>query len=283
MTARCVYQGKEAMPSLDTALLEQSLLDGAAVPVIKNTSKATIAVYHTHSDESYVPSDGKESINGNGGIYDVGEVFVKQLKAKGFNVVYNKNNHNPHDVNAYNRSRKTASSLIKQTPTAIIDVHRDAVPPGEYQASVKGQDVTKIKLVVGRSNPNSQTNLQFAKKLKAAMDKVTPGLSEGIYMGKGDYNQDLSPRAMLIEVGAHTNSKEEAEKGVKLFANVLPTVLGMSSGNTAAANTDGAGAAKKPASQDDQGSTTTLIILVAVVAIVIGGFFLLNRGSSSKG
>jgi len=116
------------------------------------------------------------------------------------------------------------------------------------------------------------------------MDKIEPGLSEGIYMGKGDYNQDLSPRAMLIEVGAHTNKKEEAERGVKLFANVLPTVLGMSStNNTAAANSDGAGAAKKPASQDDQGSTTTLIILVAVVAIVIGGFFLLNRGSSSKG
>jgi stage II sporulation protein P len=282
-TARCIYQGKETMPSLDTAMLEQSLLEGAAVPAVKNTSKATIAVYHTHSDESYVPSDGKESINGNGGIYDVGEVFVKQLKAEGFNVVYNKNNHNPHDVNAYNRSRKTASALLKQTPTAIIDVHRDAVPPGEYQANVKGQDVTKIKLVVGRSNPNSQTNLQFAKKLKAAMDKIEPGLSEGIYMGKGDYNQDLSPRAMLIEVGAHTNTKEEAERGVKLFAKILPTVLGMSSTNTAAANTDGAEAAKKPATQDDQGSTTTLIILVAVVAMVIGGYFLLNRGSSSKG
>ena len=283
-TARCVYQGKEAMPSFDTALLEQSLLEGAAVPVMKKTSKGTIAVYHTHSDESYVPTDGKESINGNGGIYDVGAAFVKQLKAEGFNVVYNKNNHNPHDVNAYNRSRKTASALLKQTPTAIIDVHRDAVPPGEYQASVKGQDVTKVKLVVGRSNPNSQTNLQFAKKLKAAMDKVEPGLSEGIFMGKGDYNQDLSPRAMLIEVGAHTNTKEEAERGVKLFAKVLPVVLGMTGSNSGtAANTATDGAAKKPATQSDQGSTTTLIILVAVVAVVIGGYFLLNRGSSSKG
>jgi len=277
-TARCIYQGQENMPVLDTAWVDQSLLEGAAVPVIGKKSKGTIAVYHTHSDESYVPSDGKESINGNGGIYDVGEVFVKQLKAQGFNVIYNKNNHNPHDINAYNRSRKTASTLLKQTPTAIIDVHRDAVPPGEYQAQVKGQNVTKIKLVVGRTNPNSQTNLQFAKKLKATMDKVTPGLSEGIYMGKGDYNQDLSPRAMLIEVGAHTNSKEEAEKGVKLFAQVLPAALGMASTSGTAANTGTA--AQKPAAQDDQGSTTTLIILIAVVAIVIGGYFLLNRGPS---
>jgi stage II sporulation protein P len=283
-TAKCVYQGKETMPSIDTAWLNQSLLEGAAVPAVtKSAKKGTIAVYHTHSDESYVPTDGKESINGNGGIYDVGAAFVKQLKAEGFNVVYNKANHNPHDVNAYNRSRKTASALLKDQPTAIIDVHRDAVPPGEYQTDVKGQDVTKVKLVVGRSNPNSQTNLQFAKKLKAAMDKIEPGLSEGIYMGKGDYNQDLSPRAMLIEVGAHTNTKAEAERGVKLFAQVLPVVLGMTgNNNSASANTDGA--AKKPATtQGDQGSTTTLIILVAVVALVIGGYFLLNRGSSSKG
>lgn len=277
-TARCIYQGQESLPTLETALFEQSVLDGAAVPAIGKKNQGTIAVYHTHSDESYVPSDGKESINGNGGIYDVGEAFVQQLKAQGFNVIYNKNNHNPHDINAYNRSRKTASALLKQTPTAIIDVHRDAVPPGEYQAQVKGQNVTKIKLVVGRSNPNSQTNLQFAKKLKAAMDKITPGLSEGIYIGKGDYNQDLSPRAMLIEVGAHTNSKEEAERGAKLFAQALPIVLGTTNSSDVAANTGGA--AKKPGTQDDQGSTTTLIILIAVVAIVIGGYFLLNRGSS---
>ncbi|HWQ74338.1 MAG TPA: stage II sporulation protein P [Syntrophomonas sp.] len=270
-TARCVYQGKETMPVIDTAWLDQSFWGGKAIPAIKQKSKGTIAVYHTHSDESYVPSDGKESINGNGGIYDVGAAFVEQLKAQGFKVDYNQNNHNPHDVNAYNRSRKTASALLKDKPAAIIDVHRDAVPPGEYQAKVKGQDVTKIKLVVGRSNPNSQTNLNFAKNLKAAMDKISPGLSEGIFMGKGDYNQDLSPRAMLIEVGSHTNSKEEAEKGVKLFAQALPVVLGMS--DTGAAGTQKAA----------QGSTTTLIILVAVVALVIGGYFLLNRGSSSKG
>ncbi len=113
------------------------------------------------------------------------------------------------------------------------------------------------------------------------MDKVSPGLSEGIFIGKGDYNQDLSPRAMLIEVGAHTNSKEEAEKGVKLFAQSLPVVLGMNgSDKTASANPEGP--AQKPAGQSDQGSTTTLLILIAVVAIVIGGYFFLNR-SSSKG
>lgn len=275
-TARCIYQGKEPMPGIDDKSISQAGPGSGAIPVAGG--KATIAVYHTHSDESYVPSDGKESINGKGGIYDVGTAFVKQLKAQGFNVIYNTDNHNPHDINAYSRSRKTASTLMKNMPAAIIDVHRDSTPPGEYQANVKGQDVTQIKLVVGRSNPNSKTNLEFAKRLKAAMDKLEPGLSEGIFMGKGDYNQDLSPRAMLIEVGAHTNSKTEAERGVQLFAQVLPSVLGIA--NTSAGNTNTA--AQKPLQQNDQGSGTAIVVILVIAAVVIGGFYLLNRGSSSQ-
>lgn len=274
-TARCTYQGKEAMPDLAAEPLAQaSILDGV-VPIVKQGGKPTIAVYHTHSDESYVPNDGKESIQGNGGIYDVGAALVDQLKSMGFNVEYNTENHNPHDVNAYNRSRKTAAALMKSAPAAIIDVHRDAVPPGQYQTQVNGKDATKVKLVVGRSNPNSKTNLEFAKNLKAAMDQKAPGLSNGIFMGKGSYNQDLSPRAILIEVGAHTNDKIAAEQGVKAFASILPGVLGVATDGT-----PGTTPAQKPAS--DQKAGTTILIILLVVAAAAVGFYLLNKGSLAK-
>lgn len=273
-TARCAYQGKEAMPTLEE-VMKSSYLGREAVPVVAKNKKPTVAVYHTHSDESYVPTDGKESIEGNGGIYDVGDALTAKLKAQGFDVIHNWNNHNPHDINAYSRSRKTANTLLKKMPDAIIDVHRDSTPPGEYQANVKGKDVTKVKLVVGRSNPNSKTNLEFAKRLKVAMDNKTPGLSAGIFMGKGDYNQDLSPRAMLVEVGAHTNSKQEAEEGIKLFAEALPSVLGVTGTTTGEP-------AKKPMQQNNQGAGTAILIIVIITAVVIGGFFLLNKGPSSK-
>ncbi|CFX21260.1 Sporulation stage II, protein P [Syntrophomonas zehnderi OL-4] len=273
-TARCAYQGKEAMPTLEE-VRKSSYLGREAVPVVNKNQKPTIAIYHTHSDESYVPTDGKESIDGNGGIYDVGKALAVKLRAKGFNVIHNWNNHNPHDINAYSRSRRTASTLLRKMPNAIIDVHRDSTPPGEYQTTVKGQDVTKIKLVVGRSNPNSKTNLEFAKRLKVAMDNKTPGLSAGIFMGKGDYNQDLSPRAMLVEVGAHTNTKPEAEEGIKLFAEALPSVLGVTGTPTGEP-------AQKPMQQNNQGAGTAILIIVIITAVVIGGFFLLNKGPSSK-
>lgn len=279
-TARCIYQGKEPMPDISEDSQTQANILNQSIPAVSKGEKPTIAVYHTHSDESYVPNDGKESIDGNGGIYDVGAAFVTQLESLGFNVDYNKENHNPHDVNAYNRSRKTAAALMKKIPAAIIDVHRDAVPPGEYQANVNGQAVTKVKLVVGRSNPTMKTTMEFAKNLKAVMDKKAPGLSDGIFIGKGSYNQDLSPRAMLIEVGAHTNDKIAAEKGVKLFADVLPSVLGITP--TTGANVGQADPAKKPASPNNQKAGTTILIILVVVGAVIGGFFLLNRGSTAK-
>lgn len=285
-TARCIYKGKETMPTVNYDSKKKAwIFNNSPVPVL-SSKKPTIALYHTHSDESYVPNDGRESINGNGGIYDVGQALNKKLKSLGFNVIYNKNNHNPHDINAYNRSRRTATSLLKQRPDAIIDVHRDAVPASQYQTEVKGQEVTKVKLVVGQQNPNMKTNLEFAKRLKAVMDSKDPGLSNGIYIGKGDYNQDLSPRSMLIEVGAHTNSKTEAEKGVMLFANTLPSVLGVSSDNAVKNNTGTAAGkaspAKKPLGKENSTAGTTIALVLTVVAAVIAGYYWLNRRSIEK-
>lgn len=276
-TARCIYQGKEKMPVIDESPRSNAFgYSGTRLAPVAAKKKPTIAIYHTHSDESYVPSDGAESVNGKGGIYNVGQALSNRLQQLGFNVQYNHNNHNPHDVNAYSRSRKTATGLLKQRPDVILDVHRDAVPAEQYRTQVKGTEATKVKLVVGNQNPNMKTNLEFAKRMKAVMDKKTPGLSNGIFIGKGDYNQDLSPRAMLIEVGAHTNKKSDATQGVTLFADTLPAVMGI---NTINANN---APAAKPLSTQNQGAGTTILIILVVVAAAAGGFYLLNRGSTTK-
>lgn len=278
-TARCKYKGKEKMPDIDTKKdtrqTSASFLGEAALPAV-SSQKPTIAVYCTHSDESYVPTDGTESKPGHGGIYDVAEAFVQELKNRGFNVQYDNSNHNPHDINAYSRSRKTAVKLLKKNPDVIFDVHRDAVPPGQYQAQVAGREVTKIKMVVGRSNPNSKTNMEFAKRIKAVMDKEKPGLSNGIYIGKGDYNQDLSPHAILIEVGAHTNDKNDAIEGVRQFASIMPTLLGVE-------NQTGNVPVRKPlAEKENKSAYGTIIAIIVVLAAALGGYYLLNQGTAGK-
>ena len=171
-------------------------------------------------DESYVPSDGTESKRGDGGIFDVGETLKNKLQAMGINAIHDTTPHDPHDPNAYYRSRRTAAKLLKQGPVLLVDVHRDSVPPEVYATNVEGTEATKVKLVVGRQNSNMSTNLELAKRLKAHMDEVSPGLSGGIFMGKGNYNQDLTPRSILVEVGADTNSKTDAEREYLCLPNL---------------------------------------------------------------
>lgn len=66
-------------------------LFGSAISFAQD--QGTVAIYHTHSDESYVPTDGKESIQGNGGIYETGDAFTTALQNKGLKVIHSMTRH----------------------------------------------------------------------------------------------------------------------------------------------------------------------------------------------
>lgn len=194
-------------------------------------SEPQVGIYHTHSDESYVPSDGTESDeSGHGGVYRVGDTLTRGLQSNGIKVVHSMANHLPHDGGAYERSRSTAMEVLRGS-AAIFDVHRDAAPPEAYLRRVGGQEVTQIMMVLGRQNPQAEANLSFAAALKAATDRARPGLIRGILSTSGRFNQDLSPRALLLEVGAHTNLREDAEAAVADLAGVVPSVIGAGGGS----------------------------------------------------
>jgi len=239
-----------------------------------------VAIYHTHSDESYVPTDGKASIPNNGGIFKVGDALAKALENKGIKVIHSDQSHDPHDSMAYQRSRRTAMELMKQQPDALIDIHRDATPAHVYEGEVQGKQLAKTQLVVGRQNPQMETTKNFAAQLKANADKKYPGLIKGIFYGKGGYNQDLSPRTILIEAGTYTNPREDAQEGIDLMADVIATTL------------YGEDYAKKPAAPG--GGTTTQVpgesggagrALLWIIGIaVVGGvaYLLISTGGMKE-
>ncbi|NLC38403.1 MAG: stage II sporulation protein P [Clostridia bacterium] len=260
----------------DNALQESSraLSPVEAIPIqTKNNANKAIALYHTHSDESYLPTEGTESIPGEGGIFKVGEKLAAKLEEKGIRVIHDTTPHEPHDAGAYRRSRRTALNLLKEGPAAIIDIHRDGVPdPDFYHEQVTGVDVAQIRMVVGRQNANMQSNLDFAKKIKAELDEYYPGLIKGIFLAKGNYNQDLSPRSILLEVGTYTNDRRLAEKGIHLFGDAIPVVLGITGGK----------ASSPPDAGGTQADWSSLWILLGL-ALVGGGLFLLVSTGSLKG
>lgn len=191
----------------------------------EDDDKKLVAMYSTHSDESYIPEDGTASKWTNAGIYDVGESLKKALEARGITAVYSKETFLPHDADAYNRSRRTAEELLKQNPDALLDIHRDAVPAEQYETEVDGEDISKVRLFVGRNNVNAAENKAFAQQIKAEADKEYPGLIKDIFIGKGNYNQELYPHALLLEFGTHEIEKEKAQEAAEYVAEVLDNVL----------------------------------------------------------
>lgn len=205
-------------------------------PVLSGSAKRTdlfnipqktksVVIYHTHTDESYLPTSGTDSKESGGDIIAVGQAFKEALESGNVNAVHSTNNHFPHDINAYHRSRKTLTSLLKDGPDAAFDIHRDAVPASVYHTTINGIDATRVMIVVGRSNPLMNTNLGYAQRIKKVCDQAHPGLIRGIFIGKGDYNQDLYPSALLFEIGGNNNSLIMAERGARSLADAIITAF----------------------------------------------------------
>lgn len=199
-----------------------------ALPVqgLEGADSGNIAIYHTHSGESYEPSDGVHSTDQRpGGVYSVGGQFKESLEAQdSVEVNHVQQTFFPYS-GSYRRSRSAVLDMLDEDWDAIFDVHRDAAPVGEYYEEVDGTEVTQVMLVVGTQNPTYRVNDEFAWQLKATADEIYPDLVKGIFYAQGDYNQDLHPRALLLEVGAHTNSRLHAEAGISLFGEVVFATL----------------------------------------------------------
>lgn len=214
-TARARYLGDEPPASRD-----------AFAAYAEAGAKKLVCMYSTHSDESYHEGDGAASKTEGAGIYDVGDAFKEHLESHGVEVEYSDETFLPHDAGAYRRSSSTAKQLAQKAPAALFDLHRDGIPDAsEYEHEVDGEETSKVRLEVGRSNANAQANRAFAKQIKETADDLYPGLIKDIYVGKGNYNQELYPKALLLEFGTHTLDKELAVKSTEYMADVVNEVL----------------------------------------------------------
>jgi stage II sporulation protein P len=133
----------------------------------------------------------------------------------------------------------------------------------------------------------------MAMKVKAVADEMYPGLFKDIFYGKGDYNQDLTPRAMLLEMGTYEHTRERAEKSAGYMSEVITTALfggtfkdDDKEGTGAVNKTEqgggttggGSGITNKPASQSNTGSGSGILGILAVVVLGGLGFMFLSSG-----
>lgn len=281
--------GSVELPSVDWLSADEAL-------PVSSVSKR-IALYCTHSDESYEPSDGFYSTTQRGTIYQVAHALAEELSAKGIDAKAADTLHHPHDAGAYRRSRQTAVELLKTTiPDCLIDIHRDGIPdPDSYAVTIGGEAVSKVRLLVGRGNQNAEVNKEFALMIKAVADRVYPGLIKDIYMGKGTFNQDLLPRSILFECGTYTLDKERVLASMPMMADVLNRALYGGVVGSAGRTTSDVGSAPQatggitqgepdtPVAASDKGTGSGFGFLGVLLFVGIVGFAVLSAGSFKRG
>lgn len=280
----------------EAALPDVSWLDADdARPVSALTRR--IALYCTHSDESYEPSDGYYTTTGRGSIYEVAQTLADALTEDGTEAILADDLHHPHDAGAYRRSRQTAVRLLQQTaPDCLLDIHRDGIPdPASYAVTLGGEAASKVRILVGRGNQNAAVNKEFALLVKAVADRVYPGLIKDIYLGRGVFNQDLLPRSILLECGTYTLEKERVMRSMGLMADVLTRALYGGVRGSAGTVSDAGSAAEEaggvtmgqpdfaPAPEEAPSAGKGILWAVGVLAAGLVGYAILSAGSLRGG
>ena len=74
-------------------------------------------------------------------------------------------------------------------------------------------------------NPYITDNLALSFQMQLTAEEYYPGLTRKIYLKGYRYNLHLKPKSMLVEVGAQTNSFEEAKNAMEPLADILGKVL----------------------------------------------------------
>ena len=206
--------------------VEKPKVDRSFTPSNISQLAPVICMYMTHNDESYLPTDGYDSIYGKGGIHNVAKALVTHFEQKGVTTHISEELHIPHDSYAYSRSKNTAKKLIEDyNPDGIFDIHRDGASRSTYVKNINGAERCKIRIVVGKSSDNFKVAEQFALYLLSVAEEVCPWLFLDIYYAGGHYNQGLHDKALLFEMGSHLVEKELVLKSVEPLVNVITTAM----------------------------------------------------------
>lgn len=197
-----------------------------------------ILIYHTHSQEGYadsIPGDEMMTVVG------VGARLTELLTEAGYEVLHHRGRYDIENRDyAYANAEPAIKTILEENPTIeiVIDIHRDGVAADRHLVTeVDGKQTAQFMFFNGLSrttrlgdieylpNPYIEDNLAFAFQLQLKGAQYYPNLLRKVYLKGYRYNMHFKPRTLLVEVGAQTNTLEEALNAMEPLANILDMVL----------------------------------------------------------
>ena len=221
--------------------MDAAKLLGEDLSIEKDAQNPQILIYHTHSQETF--ADYGEN-NQEATVVGIGNYLTQLLEEKGYQVIHDTQiydfvNGELDRSKAYDYALKGITEILQQNPSieVVLDVHRDGVRQDLHMVSeVNGKPTAPIMFFNGMSQtpegpieylPNGYKEQNLAFSLQMQLDAATyfPGFTRKIYLKAFRYNLHLRPRSALIEVGAQTNTYEEARNAMEPLAELLDMVL----------------------------------------------------------
>ena len=135
-------------------------------------------------------------------------------------------------ASSYKASRMFLEDSITKYPSLkyFIDIHRDSLTRDLTTITIDNRDYAKVLFIIGLENDNYEENLVFTEKIDDKLNEYYPGLSKGIYKKEGPgvngiYNQDFSPKTILIEIGGYENTTTEVLNTAIAFSKCMMEVI----------------------------------------------------------
>lgn len=204
-----------------------------------------VLIMHTHTTESYFPFTGDHydttyptrSTDNAVNMAAVGNVIADRLTAAGIGVLHDTTQHDHPSYNgSYDRSAVTVKNYLAKYPSIkiVLDVHRDAIISGDTVTApvveIDGQTAAQVMIISGCDNgsmnyPDYMKNLSFAAALQLQLESDHPGFTRPILFDYRKYNQHLTTGSLLLEVGSHGNTLEQALLAAEWIGDSLGILL----------------------------------------------------------
>ena len=243
-SSKYISQGNISIYNHTDYALDINALLAAAPTLTVQKDGPQVLIFHSHATEAY-PMDGSDlyeesnsyrTLDTDRNMVRVGREMVQILEAAGIEVIHDTTLFDYPSYNeAYTRSAKAVAQWLEQYPSIqlVIDVHRDALAAsdGTIYKTVAGtlDNCAQVMMVMGtdatgQKHPNWRVNLSLAVSIQKALTDNWATLARPIVLRTSRFNQHQSTGEILLEVGSHGNTLQEAITAARLFAR---TIVGM--------------------------------------------------------
>ena len=218
----------------------------AAAPALSNQGDGPkVLIYHSHATEAYTmdgtdiyePSSDYRTLDTNFNMVRVGAEMKAVFEAAGIEVIHDTTLYDyPSYNDAYKLSVQGVAAQLEAHPSLVllIDVHRDALVDndGTIYKAVAGtvDNCAQVMMVMGTDasgqlHPNWKVNLSLAVEIQDALSQRWATLARPIVLRGSRFNQHLSTGMLLVEVGTHGNTLQEAITAARLYARTVADLM----------------------------------------------------------